>query len=106
MWLGIFIATVIVTYAITTLFFTSSERSNFSKKAVFQFNLTTGMEEAEIGPGDSFKTNPVIYNDATEEMYVFIHVDMPTIDDEPLYSIDADREWCIVSEHSGTIVYA
>ena len=39
-------------------------------------------------------------------MYVFIHVDMPTIDDEPLYSIDADREWCIVIEHSGTIVYA
>ena len=67
---GIFLGTTIIVYAITSLFFTSSETSKFSKKTVFQFDLTTGMTVAEVGPGDSFSVRPVIFNDATEEMYV------------------------------------
>lgn len=103
---GIFLGTTIIVYAITSLFFTSSETSKFSKKTVFQFDLTTDMAETEVGPGDSFSVRPVIFNDATEEMYVFIQVDMPVIDDEALYSFDADSEWCVVSEAGGTVVYA
>lgn len=70
-WIGIFMATVIVVYAITSLFFRSSQISEFSKKEIFQFNLDTGLSSAEIGPGDSFSVSPVIYNDDTEETYVF-----------------------------------
>lgn len=68
-------ATVIVAYAITNLFLTKSQTSEFSKKQIFQFDLNTGMSSGEIGPGDSFSVSPVIINDATEEMYVFIYGD-------------------------------
>ena len=64
------------------------------------------MEAIEVGPGDGFDVKPVVHNDATEEMYVFIQIEMPVMDDEALYSFDADSEWCVVSENGGTVVYA
>ena len=104
--MGIFISTVIVAYAITNLFFTKSQTSDFSKKQIFQFDLDTGLSSGEVGPGDSFSVSPVIFNDATEEMYVFIQVDMPETANGMLYSFDADAEWCFLSEDGGTVVYA
>ena len=71
-------------YAITSLFYTHSVTSNLSKKTVFQFDLTTDMVATEVGPGDYFEVKPVIYNAATEDMYVFIQVGMPTIGDKTL----------------------
>ena len=62
---GIFLGAAIVAYAITNLFVTKSEKSNFTKKQIFQFDLNTGLNSGEVGPGDSFPANPVIYNDAT-----------------------------------------
>ena len=43
-------ATVMVAYAITSLFFTKSQTSELSKKQIFQFDLETGMNTGEIGP--------------------------------------------------------
>lgn len=63
-------------------------------------------QHEEVGPGDSFEVKPVVYSDATEEMYVFIQVDMPTTADGALYSFDADNEWIPVSDNDGTIIYA
>ncbi|MCI7181490.1 MAG: hypothetical protein MSA26_13185 [Lachnospiraceae bacterium] len=103
---GVCLGTTIIAYAIMSLFFTKSETSKLSKKTVFQFDLSTDMEATKVGPGDSFDVKPVIYNDATEEMYVFIQVDMPTTADGILYSFDVDDEWCVVSEDDGTVVYA
>ena len=103
---GIMLGATIIAYAITSLFFTKSETSKFIKKTVFQFDLSTDMNSGEVGPGDSFDVKPVVYNDATEAMYVFIQVDMPTTAYEALYSFDADDEWCVVSEDGGTVVYA
>ena len=103
---GVCLGTTIIAYAIMSLFFTKSETSKLSKKTVFQFDLSTDMAATKVGPGDSFDVKPVIYNDATEEMYVFIQVDMPTLDNEALYSFDVDDEWCVVSEDGGTVVYA
>ncbi len=103
---GILLGTTIVVYAITSLFFTNSETSKLSKRTVFQFNLTTAMVEAKVGPGDSFDVKPVIYNDATEEMYVFIQVDMPIVADGALYLFDVDNEWIPVNDNGGTIIYA
>lgn len=104
--MGIFMATVIVAYAITTLFFTKSQTSEFSKKQIFQFDLNTGLDISEVGPGDSLSVTPVIFNDATEEMYVFLEIQMPTTPDGTLYLFDADNEWRLVSENGGTVVYA
>ena len=103
---GILLGTTIIVYAITSLFFTNSETSKLSKKTVFQFDLTTDMAETEVGPGDSFSVRPVIFNDATEEMYVFIQVDMPTTVDGALYSFNVDDEWIPVSDENGTMIYA
>ena len=103
---GILFGTAIIVYAITSLFFTYSEISKLTKKTVFQFDLTTDMIETEVGPSDSFTVKPVIYNDATEEMYVFIQVDIPTTPDGTLYSYDVDHEWIPVSGNGGTIIYA
>ena len=64
------------------------------------------MSATEVGPGDSLDVKPVVYNDATEEMYVFIQVDMPTTADRVLYSFDVDDEWTLVESGNGTVVYA
>ena len=103
---GILLGATMIVYAITSLFFTNSETSKLNKKTVFQFNLTTDMSATEVGPGDSFDVKPVVYSDATEEMYVFIQVNMPTTVDGALYSFDADNEWIPVSDNDGTIIYA
>ena len=99
-------ATVIVSYAVTNLFFMKSQTSDFSKKQIFQFDLDTGLTSGEVGPGDSFSVKPVVTNSATEEMYVFIQVDMPETADGMLYSFEADADWCFISEDGGTVVYA
>ena len=103
---GILLGTTIIAYAITSLFFTKSERSKLSKKTVFQFDLSTDMSATEVGPGDSFDVNPIVYNDATEEMYVFIQVDMPIIANGALYSFEVDNEWTLVESGNDTVVYA
>lgn len=106
-WAGIFLAAVVAAYAITNLFFTASYTSEFSKKQVFQFDLDTGMSSGEIGPGDSFSVSPVIYNDATEDMYVFVQIQMPVTEESlPLYTFDADAEWKLVESATGSVVYA
>lgn len=107
-------ATVMVTYAITNLFFTKSQTSEFSKKQIFQFDLDTGISSGEIGPGDSFSVSPVIFNDATEEMYVFVEIQMPEYTDSSLpesgdsllYTFDVNEEWTLVESGNGTVVYA
>lgn len=103
---GILLCTTIIAYAITTLFYSNSVTSNLTKKVVFQFDLSTDMEETEVGPGDSFDVKPIIYNDATEEMYVFIRIDMPTTDGGVLYTFEVQDEWITVSNNGGTIVFA
>lgn len=69
---------------------------------MFQFNLTINMAAIEVGSGDSFDVKPVVYNDATEEMYVFIQVDVPTTADGTLtgYPIDTDHNqtWFVVED--------
>lgn len=107
-------ATVIVAYAITNLFFTNSETSELSKKQIFRFDLDTGISSGEIGPGDSFAVSPVIYNDATEEMYVFLEIRMPEYTDSSLpesgasllYTYEVNEEWVLVESGNGTVVYA
>ena len=76
------------------------------KKTVVQFDLTTDMASTEVGPGDSFDVRPIVYNDATEEMYVFIQVDMPTTSTGVLCLFDTNNEWIPVSINDETIVYA
>ena len=114
LWIGTFMAMVIVDYAITNLFFTKSQTSVFSKKQIFQFDLDTGLNSGEIGPGDSFSVSPVIMNDATEEMYVFVGIHMPEClasslpesENSRLYTFDANEEWILVESDNETVVYA
>ena len=100
----------IVVYAITNLFFTASQTSGFSKKEIFQFDLDTGFSGGEIGLGDSFSVSPVIYNDATEKMYVFLEGQIPEytdayLADSFLYTYDANGDWTLVESGNGTDVY-
>ena len=64
------------------------------------------MTVTEVGPGDSFYVKPLVYNDATEEMYAFIQVDLPTKEGNAIYSFYVSDEWCVVSEDGGSKVYA
>ena len=96
---GILFGSALVAYAITSLLFTQSQTSSFQKKTIFRFNLSTGLTSGEIGPGDSFSTSPTIDNDATEDMYVFIKVEMPTVDSgEKLYAFDLNSSWVEVED--------
>lgn len=103
---GLFLGATMVVYAITSLFFTSSETSKLSKKTKFKFDLTTDMTETDVGPGDSFDVKPVINSDATEEMYAFIQVNMPITAEGELYTYDVDDGWTTIIDNEGTFVYA
>ena len=103
---GILLCTTIIAYAITTLFYSNIVTSNLTKKVVFQFDLSTDVAETVVGPGDSFDVKPMIYNDATEEMYVFIRIDMPTTYDGVLYRFEVQDGWITVDNYGGTIVFA
>ena len=103
---GIFLGVAIVAYAITNLFSMKSYTTSFTPKQIFQFDFNTGLNGGEVGPGDSFSVNPVIYNDATEDMFVFIRVDMPFVDGSPLYTFEVDRDWTQVESDEGMVVYA
>lgn len=103
---GILLGTTTIAYAITSLFYTSSETSHLTKKTVFQFDLRTDMVSTEVGPGDCFDVKPVVYNDSTEEMYVFIRVDMPAMLEGVLYSFDVCDDWKPVCDNDGMIIYA
>ena len=103
---GIFLGVAIVAYAITNLFSMKSYTTSFTPKQIFQFDFNTGLNGGEVGPGDSFSVNPVIYNDATEDMFVFIQVDMPFVDGSPLYTFEVDADWTEVESDGGVVVYA
>ena len=103
---GIFLGVAIVAYAITNLFSMKSYTSSFTPKQIFQFDFNTGLNGGEIGPGDSFSVSPVIYNDATEDMFVFIEIEMPLVGSTPLYSFTPSDEWCVVESDGGVVVYA
>lgn len=86
--------------------FSKSQTSDFIKKQIFQFDFETGMISREIAPGDSFSVRPVIYNDATEEMYVFIRIQIPTVSEGMLYVFDINEDWTLVESSNGTVIYA
>lgn len=94
-------------YAMTRYYLAKSVTSEFTKKHIFTFDLSTELTPEEIGPGDSFRVNPTVYNDATEEMYVFLSLDMPLVSETALYSYEIDNDsWIMVEKAGGTVVYA
>lgn len=78
----------------------------FSKKVIFQFDLGIGTSAGEVGPGDSVSVNPVVTNSATEDMYVFVKIQMPEWDGSPLYTFRADDAWTLVESEGGAVIYA
>lgn len=73
---------------------------------VIQFGLSADMSGCEVGPRDCFSVNLFIYNDATEDMYVFIEIEMPLVWTSPLYSFIPSDDWCLVESDGGVVVYA
>lgn len=101
-------------YAITSLFVSQSVTSHLSKKQIFQIVLDDNIGNSEVGPGDSFPVSPVVFNDATEEMYVFVHIQMPAYSGTPqqqpedslLYTFIAGADWTLVESDHESVVYA
>ena len=89
-----------------TCFLPRAEPLNFQKKVIFQFDLGIGTSTGEVGPGDSVSVNPVVTNSATEDMYVFVKIQMPEWDGSPLYTLRADDAWTLVESEGGAVIYA
>lgn len=109
--IGLLIAGSVAVYALANHFLMTSQKSNFTKKDIFEFNLSTELAGGEIGPNDSFEFAPKIYNDATEEMYVFISIEMPLVSGNAIYSYEIDNQYWVkveseVEGEDGTFVYA
>lgn len=102
--LGLFLGAALVTYALTSFFTKKDFFLTPQKKPIFEIVVSGGEQPGSIGPGDSFPTSPTVYNDATEEMYVFMKVEMPVVSDEPLYSFTKGAEWVEVDD--GVYAYA
>lgn len=49
---------------------------------------------------------PVIYNDATEDMFVFIGIKMSLVWTTSLYLFTPSDDWCVVESDGGVVVYA
>lgn len=109
--IGLLIAGSVAVYALANHFLMTSQKSNFTKKDIFEFNLSTKLAGGEIGPNSSFEFAPKIYNDATEEMYVFISIEMPLVSGNAIYSYEIDNQYWVevgseVEGEDGTFVYA
>ena len=104
--IGLLLMGSVAIYALTNRFLMISQTSNFTKKEIFEFDLSTGLADAEIGPNDSLNIEPVIYNDATEEMYAFISIETPSTSKGPLYIYDVGESWTEVENKDGLAVYA
>ena len=111
---GVLLASAMAAYAITSLFVSQSVTSHLSKKQVFQIVLDDNIGNSEVGPGDSFPVSPVVFNDATEEMYVFVQIQMPAYSGTPqqqpedslLYTFIAGADWTLVESGNGSVAYA
>lgn len=92
--------------AFTNYFKFKSERTNFTKKVIFEFDFSTSIGDVEIGPGDSVNINPYVKSNASLPMYVFIRVQLPDSSSGPLYSITPNNEWLLVEDEGEYHTYA
>lgn len=97
----------ITVFALTGLYRTTSQSLGLQKKTIFEFNLETSVtsDQLEIGPGESISVSPAVYNDATEDMYVFVEIQMPYIDEGPLYDFVVDEQWQLIESKSVSSIY-
>lgn len=102
----IIIFSIYVVGAIVDYFEFKSVRTSYSKKVIFEFDFSASFDAATIGPGESVYINPYITNNSTELMYVFIRVDMPFIEGDPLYTINVNDDWSLIEQKEGVLVYA
>ena len=68
--------------------------------------MNVGIENTEVGPGDSFSIKPKIYNDSTVDMYVFIRIDMTRNEEGPIYTYETNDVRKLVDSYDGVAVYA
>ena len=98
---------VFVVGAITEFFASKSVTVTVTKKKYFRFDFELALDNAELGPGDSVAVNPIVKSDSTEEMYVFMKVTNPSVNNVPLYTYDVDDSWIVVDDSmTNAIVYA
>lgn len=98
---------VFVVGAITEFFLSKSVTVTVTKKKYFRFDFELALDNAELGPGDSVAVNPKVKSDSTEEMYVFMKVTNPSVNNVPLYTYDVDDSWIVVDDSmTNAIVYA
>ena len=83
----------------TKFFGTKSATVHVTKKSYFQFDLVVSLDNIELGPGESVSIKPKVVSDSTEDMYVFIKVEMPTVDSgEKLYEFGLNSSWVEVED--------
>lgn len=98
---------VFVVGAITEFFLSKSVTVTVTKKKYFRFDFELALDNAELGPGDSVAVDPKVKSDSTEEMYVFMKVTNPSVNNVPLYTYDVDDSWIVVDDSmTNAIVYA
>ena len=93
---GIFFACAFIAYAISTLFFQTTEQSsNYGHKDYWSFEMADVFTETgEIGPGESKSINPVVVSKSTDPAYTVIYVTMPLYNGAGLYEINSG--WTLV----------
>jgi len=110
--LSVFAAAIIiaalssVAYAALLLFAFDSETSQNPKEDYFRVKLTTGMVLTDMAPGGQFAAEPVVTNDATKDMYVFVTVETPVVDNASIYDYTVGEGWELVESTAEKAVYA
>lgn len=103
---GLFMFLGVVAFAASVLFFTQNRTTDYSKKTIFQSDMSIGASSIEVAPGDSVAFAPYVHNDATEEMYAFLKITMPVVEGDNLYEFAVGDKWMEVESNAGVMVYA
>ena len=85
---------------------TKSETSKLTKGEIFEIDLSTDLTAATLLPGDSININPVVTNDATSDMYVFIAVYTPVVGQDSIYAYNVGEDWSVVESTERKTVYS
>ena len=95
--LALLMTTTVVAYALVTYITTKTQTSSFTKKEYFEMSGSEIFSAlSEVGPGEKVSINPTITSESSVDMYVFIRVEMPVLNDTGLYELNVDTGWSMV----------
>ena len=83
---GIFLGGMIIAFAISSYITNKSYEEIVDPDRRFEMDLSGKKSPGAMGPGDSMSIEPTITNTGNTKMYVFMRININTVNDKPVYT--------------------